>query len=299
MIRVWDCFRGGVNSMKKRYGVFDVVNTIILALISICTLLPFLIVLGVSFSDETSIAHNGFKIIPKKFSIDAYKALFSNGSTIFDAYKITLFVTIVGTFLAVMITCLMGYALSRKNLKYRNIINMFVYIPMVFFGGIVPFFIVLVKLGFTNNIWGLIFPMIFNPFNLFLILNFFRGLPDEIMEAAKIDGAGEFRIFWSIAMKLALPGIATITLFYALAFWNEWTLSLYLISDTRLYPLQFLLRQIMSRVSFVANAQVTGNIPAESTKMATVILTIGPIVLLYPFIQKYFVKGITIGSVKG
>jgi putative aldouronate transport system permease protein len=287
--------------MKNRFSLFNVLNTSFLAIISVFTLLPFLIVLGVSFSDEASIAHNGFKIIPKQFSLAAYKGLFANGSTIFNAYKITLFITIVGTITAVMITCLMGYALSRKNLKYRNIINIFVYVPMVFFGGIVPFFIVLVKLKFTDNIWGLIIPMIFNPFNLFLILNFFRGLPDEIMEAAKIDGAGEFRIFWSIAMKLALPGIATITLFYALAFWNEWTLSLYLISDTRLYPLQFLLRQIMSRVSFVASASahVTGNIPAESTKMATVILTIGPIVLLYPFIQKYFVKGITIGAVKG
>lgn len=287
--------------MKKHYGLFEILNTVFLGLIALATLFPFLIVLGVSFTDESSIAKNGFKILPGKVSLDAYRALFSNGSTIFDAYKVTLFVTIVGTALAVMITCLMGYALSKKYLRYRNIINMFVYIPMVFYGGIVPFFIVLVKLHFTNNIWGLIIPMIFNPFNLFLILNFFRGLPEEIMEAARIDGAGEFRVFWSIAMKLALPGIATITLFYALAFWNEWTLSLYLISDTRLYPLQFLLRQILSRVTYVASsgAQMSGNIPAESTKMATVILTIGPIVLVYPFIQKYFVKGITIGSVKG
>ena len=287
--------------MKKRLGLFDIVNTTFLAIISICTLLPFLIVLGVSFSKESSIAHYGYRILPKEFSLDAYKAILTNGSTIFDAYKVTTFVTIVGTIIAVMITCLMGYALSRKNLKYRNVINIFVYIPMVFFGGIVPFFIVLVKLKFTDNIWGLIIPMIFNPFNLFLILNFFRGLPDEIMEAAKIDGAGEFRTFWSIAMKLALPGIATITLFYALAFWNDWTLALYLISDTTLYPLQFLLRQIMSRATFIASASmhVTGDIPAESAKMATVILTIGPIVILYPFIQKYFVKGITIGAVKG
>lgn len=287
--------------MKKKLDVFNIVNTIFLAFVSITTLIPFLIVLTVSFSDETSIAHHGFKLIPERFSLAAYKSIFSNGSTIFDAYKVSFFVTIVGTTIAVLITSLMGYALSRKQLKYRNFFNIFVYIPMVFYGGIVPFYIVLVKLHLTNNIWGLIVPMVFSPFNLFLILNFFRGLPDEIMEAAKIDGAGELRIFWSIAMKLALPGIATITLFYALGFWNDWTLALYLISDTKLYPLQFLLRQIISRVSFIANSQVhiTGEIPAESTKMATVIVTIGPILLLYPFIQKYFIKGIVIGAVKG
>lgn len=287
--------------MKKKLDVFNIVNTIFLAFVSITTLIPFLIVLTVSFSDETSIAHHGFKLIPERFSLAAYKSIFSNGSTVFDAYKVSFFVTIVGTTIAVLITSLMGYALSRKQLKYRNFFNIFVYIPMVFYGGIVPFYIVLVKLHLTNNIWGLIVPMVFSPFNLFLILNFFRGLPDEIMEAAKIDGAGELRIFWSIAMKLALPGIATITLFYALGFWNDWTLALYLISDTKLYPLQFLLRQIISRVSFIANSQVhiTGEIPAESTKMATVIVTIGPILLLYPFIQKYFIKGIVIGAVKG
>ena len=137
--------------MKKRLSLFDIVNTIFLAIISLCTLLPFLIVLGVSFSKESSIAHFGYRILPKEFSLDAYKAIFNNGTTIFDAYKVTIFVTVVGAIIAVMITCLMGYALSRKNLKYRNIINIFVYIPMVFFGGIVPFFIVLVKLKFTNN----------------------------------------------------------------------------------------------------------------------------------------------------
>lgn len=287
--------------MKKHFSVFNFLNIIFLSIVSLITLVPFLLVLGSSFTDETSIAKYGFNVIPKKFSLAAYKSIFTNGSTVFNAYKVSVTVTIVGTIMAVLITSMLAYALSRKQLKYRNVFNLFIYIPMVFSGGIVPFYIVLHKLGFEDNIWGLIVPIIFNPFNFFLLLNFFRGLPDEIIEAAKIDGAGEFRIFWSIAMKIALPGIATVSLFYSLAFWNDWTLALYLINDEKLYPLQFLLRAVMQRATMISgsNAHITGDIPAESVKMATVIVTIGPILLVYPFIQRYFVKGLTIGSVKG
>jgi len=287
--------------MKKHFDLFNSLNVIFLSIVSMITLLPFLLVLGSSFSDENTIAKYGFSIIPRKFSLAAYKSIFSNVSTVINAYKVTLTVTIVGTVLAIAITSMVAYALSRKQLRYRNVLNLFIYIPMVFSGGIVPFYIVIHKLGFVDNIWGLIIPMVFNPFNFFLLLNFFRGLPDEIVESAKIDGAGEFRILLSIVMKIALPGIATISLFYSLAFWNEWTLALYLINKTELYPLQFLLRAIMQRATIIAgsNAHFTGVIPAESVKMATVIVTIGPILLVYPFIQRYFIKGLTIGSVKG
>lgn len=287
--------------MKKRFSLFNFLNLIFLSMVSIITLLPFLLVLGSSFSDEGSISKYGFSVIPKKFSLDAYKSIFANGATIINAYKVTVIITIVGTIISVLITSMLAYALSRKQLKYRNILNFFVYIPMIFSGGIVPFYIVIHKLGFADNIWGLIIPMVFNPFNFFLLINFFRGLPDEIVESAKIDGAGEFRILMSIVMKIALPGIATISLFYSLAFWNDWTLSLYLINNTDLYPLQFLLRAIMQRATILAgsNAHFTGVIPAESVKMATVIITVGPILLVYPFVQRYFVKGLTIGSVKG
>ena len=287
--------------MRKKFSFFDFYNVLFLSIVSIITLFPFLLVLGSSFSDEGSISKYGFRIIPKKFSLEAYRSIFANGSTILNAYKVTLIVTIVGTILSIAITSMVAYALSRKQLKYRNILNIFIYIPMIFSGGIVPFYIVIHNLGFVDNIWGLIIPMVFNPFNFFLLINFFRGLPDEIIESAKIDGAGEFKILLSIVMKIALPGIATISLFYSLAFWNEWTLSLYLINKTELYPLQFLLRAIMQRVTIIAgsNAHFSGVIPAESVKMATVIITVGPILLVYPFVQRYFIKGLTIGSVKG
>lgn len=287
--------------MDKRFSLFKITNTVFLAFVSILTLFPFLIVLAVSFSDESSIAKNGFRLIPEKWSLGAYRLLFE-GSVIFDAYRISIIVTVAGTALSVLITSMLGYALSRKNLKYRNILNMIVYIPMIFSGGLVPFYMVLLKLHLKDNILGLILPMLFNPFFMFLILNFFRGLPDAVIESAKIDGAGEFRIYRSIVMRLAAPGIATITLFYALNYWNEWNLALLLINDTKLYPLQYLLRMILMRVTYVGQAAMNANvseIPAESTKMATVIITIGPIMLVYPFVQKYFIKGITIGAVKG
>jgi putative aldouronate transport system permease protein len=288
--------------MKKNYSLFNIINTIVLSIVCLITVIPFLLVVAVAFSDEKSIALKGYRLIPDHWSLAAFNAILGNGSTVFDAYKVTLFITVVGTLLAVFITSMMGYALSRKNLKYRNILNMFAYIPMVFYGGLVPFYIVLLKLHFTDNIFGLIIPMVFSPFNLFLILNFFRGLPDSVIESAKIDGAGEFLIYRSIVMRLALPGLATITLFYVLAYWNDFTLALLLINDTKLYPLQYLLRMVLLRVTYVSAAmgsQSMGDIPSESTKMATVVITIGPVILVYPFIQKYFIKGITIGAVKG
>lgn len=286
---------------KKKFSLFNTLNLTFLSLVALTTLVPFLIVLSVSFSDEKSVAQYGYRLIPAGWSLDAYKMLFGNGSVIFNAYKVSLTITIVGTILAVIITSMMAYALSRKVLRYRNVISMIAYIPMVFSAGLIPFYIVLIRvLHFNDTLQGLIVPLLMNPFNLFLILNYLRGIPDAVIESAKIDGAGEFRIYRSIVLYLALPGLATITLFYALNYWNEWQLALLLIENTKLYPLQFLLRQVLMRVTYVSQQMnMASNIPSESTKMATVVVTMGPILLVYPFVQKYFIKGITIGAVKG
>ena len=304
MTKIWGCSkgRGKQAEMKKKISLFNLVNVSFLSMVCVVTLIPFLLVVAVAFSDEKSVAANGYRLFPQDWSLDAFKAILGDGSTVFNAYKVTLFVTIIGTALAVIITSMMGYALSRKCLRYRNVINLIAYIPMVFYGGLVPFYMVLLKLHLKDSIWGLIVPMLLNPFNLFLILNFFRGLPDAVIESAKIDGAGEFLIYRKIVMRLALPGLATITLFYAMAYWNDFTLALLLINENKLYPLQYLLRMVLQRVTYVSSAmgsQSMGNIPSESTKMATVVVTIGPIILVYPFIQKYFIKGITIGAIKG
>jgi putative aldouronate transport system permease protein len=195
-----------------------------------------------------------------------------------------------------------AYSLSRKCLKYRNFFALAFYFTMVFNAGLVPWYIIVTKLGIKDSIWVLILPMCFNPFNMLLMRNYFKSLPDAVIESAKIDGAGEYRIFTGIMLPMALPGLAVITLFYMLSFWNDWWMALLFINDTKLYPLQFLLRKILSNIIFASKNPTMinkGAIPQETVKMATCIVTIGPIIFVYPFIQRYFVKGITIGAVKG
>ena len=274
-----------------------------LILISLAALFPFLLVVSASFTSERAIAMNGFTIFPKEFSLDAYRYILSGDSTVLQAYQVTLFITIIGTFLGVMTTTLLAYALTRNGLKYAKQLSLFVYLPFLFNGGLVPFYILLLKLGFRNSLAGLILPMIVNSFNVFLMVGFLRGLPNEIFESAKMDGADEFTIFFRIVLHLAVPALATLTLFICLGYWNDWYLSLLLIDDKSRYPLQFLLRQIISNAEFARQnpnlASMVAGTPQESSKMATVVITIGPILLAYPYLQKYFVKGITLGAVKG
>lgn len=282
--------------------LFHILNTLYLTLLSIAMFLPFIIILAVSFSTEASINKYGYQFWPKEFSLEAYNFIFKT-NTVTRAYLVSIFVTVVGTAIAVLITSMLGYAISRKHLKYRNIIALLFYFSMLFNGGLVPWYITITKLGLKNTIWALILPMCFTPWNMLLIRNFFQTLPDALVESGKLDGAGEMRIFAQIIIPLSLPGIATITLFYMLGYWNDWWLALNFIDDARLFPLQYLLRKVLSNVLFAAsgmNRQIsTGLIPAESVKMATCIVTIGPIILVYPFIQKYFIRGITVGAVKG
>lgn len=282
--------------------LFNVLNIIYLTILSVFMFLPFMIIIAVSFSTESSINLYGYQFWPKEFSLEAYQFIFKTG-TIARAYMVSIFVTIIGTAIAVLITSMLGYAISRKHLKYRNIIAFMFYFTMLFSGGLVPWYITITKLGLKNTLWALILPMCFTPWNMLLIRNFFQTLPYELVESAKLDGAGEMRTFAQIVLPISLPGIATITLFYMLAYWNDWWLALNFIDDTKLFPLQYLLRKVLSNVLFAAsglNKQIsTGLIPAESVKMATCIVTIGPIILVYPFIQKYFIRGITVGAVKG
>lgn len=281
--------------------IFRAVNFVYLSLISIIMFLPFWVIVSVAFSSEKSIAQYGYTLWPKEFSLDAFEYIISQG-TIFRAYGISLFVTATGTLTATIITAMIAYAISRKNLKYRNALSMFVYFTMLFNGGLVPWYVTVTKYGLKDTIWALIIPMVFTPWNMFLIRTFFQTLPDALVESAKLDGAGEWTVFWKIMFPLAKPGIVTITLFYMLQFWNDWWLALNLINNEKLYPLQFLLRQVMSNVSYAAQKGQIGviaNVPTETVQMATCLVTIGPIILVYPFLQKYFIKGLTVGAVKG
>lgn len=291
--------------MRKitRLKAFNIINSLYLSILATIMLVPFLLVLGTSFSSEKMITLHGYTIWPREFSLDAYRFVIQGGS-IFRAYGVSIFVTVVGTFIAVLITAMAGYAISRKCLKYRNLFALLFYFTMLFNGGIVPWYITVNNLGLRNSIWVLILPICFSPFLMLLIRNFFQTLPYAIIESVKLDGAGEMRIFTQIILPISLPGIATITLFYMLTFWNDWWLALCFIDKEELFSLQYLLRKVLSSTLYASRGgmqskMLVGTAPTETAKTATSILTIGPIILVYPFIQKYFIKGITIGAVKG
>jgi putative aldouronate transport system permease protein len=290
----------------KLYGKSsNIIGVLAVGLFSAICLLPFILVVSGSFTSEEIISTSGFSIIPKEFSNRAYEYLFFDFQKILHAYSITIVVTIVGTLIALMVTILMAYPLSKRNLKYGKYFLIFALITMLFNGGMVPWYIVCIKLGLKDNIWALIFPYIINAWNVFLLRNFFKSIPEEINESAKMDGAGEWVTLVKIILPLALPGIVTIALFISLGYWNDWWLGLMLINKAELSPLQILLRRIISNVQFFSSpppgASISASMvnPTESIKMATCVITMGPIIFLYPYIQKYFIKGIMIGSIKG
>lgn len=271
---------------------------------ALSALLPMLLVASVSLTAEDAIKANGYSFFPSTFSLDAYNMLFHKGETLARSYGVSVFITVFGTILAIFITFCAAYALSNKQVFYRQSLALFFFITMVFNLGIVPWYMMCVKLGLRNNIWALIIPgLLFNPFNLFLVRNFILGIPDSLNESAKIDGANDIRISWQIYFPLSGPVLATVALFYGLSYWNDWWNAIMLVDNVKLYPLQYLLFKMQSEMQMIRDLQFSGNrsttLPTESLKMATVMLTIGPIIFLYPYLQRYFIKGLIIGSVKG
>ncbi|HIU56422.1 MAG TPA: carbohydrate ABC transporter permease [Candidatus Ornithomonoglobus merdipullorum] len=289
---------------KGDYAVSIVVYAFIIGFAIIC-LIPFLLVLSSSFTDQAALNRNGYELWPEAFSTAAYSLLFSSG-TILPAYGVTIFITVVGTVLSMLVTCACAYAISCKSMYYRSTVAMIIYFTMLFNGGLVPTYLWVTKyLGLSDSIWSLILPSLVNAWNLLLMRNFFNSIPEALAESARIDGANDMTILFKIILPVSLPGIATIGLFYALAYWNEWYKALLYIHTEWKYPLQYLIMEIQKNIQFVqqnaaqAGVVTDGLIPAETTQMATAVVTIGPIILLYPFLQKYFVQGLTVGSVKG
>ncbi len=275
-----------------------------IALFSIACMLPMLLTLIVSVTEEDSIVKNGYSLFPAKLSLDGYRTVFVNSALIFKGYAISVIVTLVGSVLALVITAMAAYAMSNPKVKYRNHLALYFFITIIFQIGLVPWYLMNNKLGLTDNIFALIVPMLmFNAFNMFLIRNFMESLPGALRESAYIDGANDLRIAFQIYIPLCVPVLATVSLFYALSYWNDWFNAIMLIDNKDLYPLQYILFQLRSNIQMLEMLPTGANsgysLPAESTKMATVILTIGPIVFLYPYLQRYFVKGLIIGSVKG
>lgn len=292
-----------MNARLKRVTLPQMLIMLFLILYALVCVLPLIMVLSASFTSESILRSQGYALIPRGFTLDAYKLLYRQSPEVISSYGLTILVTAVGTFLAVLISACTGYALANKDVYYRNAISMFLFLPTLISAGIVPWYMVNNLLGLRNNILALIVPrLMFSVFNVFLVRNFMAALPEAMRESAKIDGANDVRIALQIYFPLSLPVLATITLFYGLNYWNDWYNCIMLVSDTKLYPLQYLLFELQSRITEARElSQIGVNImlPGEAFKMATVVVTVGPIVLLYPFLQRYFVKGITVGAVKG
>ncbi|MGN0779531.1 MAG: carbohydrate ABC transporter permease [Aristaeellaceae bacterium] len=273
---------------------------------AIFALVPFLLVLSASFTDEVTLNRFGYQLWPQKFSLDAYRLALKDGG-IGQAYIITIFTTVAGTLGSMTMSCLAAYAMSVKTFRSRGFMAMFIYFTMLFNGGLVPSYLLITKfLKLQNSILVLLLPSLCNAWNILLLRNFFNSVPDSLREAAKVDGASDLRILWQIILPVSLPAIATIGLFYALSYWNEWYKCLLYIDGNHknLYTLQYLIQRILRQVNYAANlpaeaAALQGNLPTYSFRMAAIMLAIGPIVLLYPFLQKYFVAGLTVGAVKG
>ncbi|NMA84550.1 MAG: carbohydrate ABC transporter permease [Epulopiscium sp.] len=291
------------------FGPNLIINLLIGVFALLCVL-PFILVVMISFTDEKTLLLNGYRLFPEKFSLAAYAYIFQAGDQLLHSYGITIFITIVGTILSVLITGLYAYALSRDSFKYRKLFNFLAFFTMLFGGGLVPTYIVCTNiLHLRDSIWALILPMILNPFFIIVLRTFFKtSIPDSVVESAYIDGAGEWRIFFQIVFPLSLPGLATIGLFSALGFWNDWFNALLYIDNPKLIPLQYLLMRIENSMDFLIqnatklsssqSATILQSLPRETTRMAMVVLATVPIALAYPFFQKYFVQGLTIGAVK-
>ncbi|WNQ13085.1 carbohydrate ABC transporter permease [Paenibacillus aurantius] len=268
---------------------------------AIACIYPFILAFMASISSEKSILDNGYQLIPSEFSMLAYQAVFKS-KYLYTSFGVSILVTVVGTLLSLIICGMAGYAMSIKRVKYRNAVSMFFYIPMVFGAGLLPWYLVITQiLHLQNTIWALILPGLVSPFNVFLMRNYFATVPSELIESAEMDGAGVMRTFFGIIIPLSKPIIATITLFIGLAYWNDWASALWFIDNPNLYPLQYMLYRIQAIINLVRQTGAMGDmkVPPETFQIATMFITIGPIILLYPFIQRYFVKGIMIGAVKG
>lgn len=287
--------------------VFLFIAHLVVIIIAIICMFPFWMVVIGSFTSENAIYQYGYGIWPREFSLSAYKLAFSDPSAILKAYGVSIFVTFTGTILSLFITSMGGYVLQRRDFKCRNYLTMFIFFTVLFNGGLVPWYILMTRyLNLKDNLLALILPMLVNVFYLIVMKNFMRSIPFELIESAKIDGAGEFYIFIKIVLPLAKPALASIGLFTALNYWNDWRNGMFFIQNADLTPLQYYLYKLLSSLQFLKSAaagQISTNsnmkFPSESFKLAMTVVATGPMCLLYPMVQKYFVKGITIGAVKG
>lgn len=289
--------------MKKKNILGRLLIHIPLILLALACLLPFILVLSSSFTEEASLLKNGFSIFPKKFSVEAYKFIFRSPHEVISAYKTTIFVTLFGTVVGTLIMAMLAYPMSRPDYKYRNVISFFVYFTMLFSGGMVAEYLIVANvLKLKDTVWALIMPMLLNAWNIMLLRMFLRSIPFSLIEEANLEGASEFRIFFSIVLPLSKVGIVTIALFTALNLWNDWYQSMLYIDHGDITSLQYMLYRIMNKVTLAqeygGSVAMKEKLPNENLRMALCVVAAGPMLVVFPFFQKYFSKGIVVGSVK-
>jgi putative aldouronate transport system permease protein len=264
----------------------------------LCILIPFIYVISSSFATEQEIASRGFFFFPKEWTIEAYGYLLSN-SNFTKAFQNSVVITVVGTTINIVLTSLMAYGLSKNWLKGRRALNFMVLFTMIFAGGMIPSYLVIKELGLLNSYWALYLNTAIAPFNLIVMRSFFQNIPSELEEAARIDGCSELRLFWRIVLPLSMPAIATFTLFYAVFNWNTYFYAILFLNNSSEWPLQVYLRQMLIETTSGMEADSGGFHYTPAVKMAAVMIAAIPLLIIYPFLQKYFNKGMMLGSVKG
>ncbi|MBW7455771.1 carbohydrate ABC transporter permease [Paenibacillus sepulcri] len=283
-----------------------IINLFFLVL-SALIVIPLLLVISISISDEKSLLTTGYRLIPSHINFSAYSMILQNPGQLLQAYGVTILVTVVGSVAGLLLTSMVAYSISRADYSYRRATTLYVFFTLLFSGGLVPFYILVTQyLGIKDSIWALIIPYLINPFYVLIMKGFMEKLPGEIYESAKMDGASEYRIFFKIVLPLSTPALATVGLFISFAYWNDWWLGLLFIDNQKLVPLQLLLYRIMNTIDYLSNNIDRVNVqidmtqfPKLSARMAMAVLAAGPMMFVFPFFQRYFVSGLTVGSVKG
>ncbi|MEQ2542853.1 carbohydrate ABC transporter permease [Lachnospiraceae bacterium CLA-AA-H183] len=299
--------------MKRKLNsekIFRSFAFVVLLILAIVCILPIILIIVASFTDETTLLANGYRFFPQKYGLEAYVYLLKQSVMMLRAYKISILVTVIGTLASLVLSTTFAYPLSRKDFKYRNIFSFLVFFTMLFSGGIVPSYMMWTKFfHIKDTIWALIIPSyLMNAFNILLIRNYYsNNIPDALVEAARIDGASEFLTFRRVIVPLSVPVIATVGLFTGLAYWNDWINGLYYINDPGLYSIQNLLIRLMNNIQYlnsgaaagIVSGGTTGALPSTSVRMAIAVVGVIPVVAAYPFLQKYLIRGTVIGAVKG
>jgi putative aldouronate transport system permease protein len=292
--------RQGGRRKTARIERFTVVSYVGVTVFGLFALIPLWMIIAGSLTAESTLARSGYSFFPEPFSLDAYAAIFS-GTAVFKGYAATLFITLVGTALSLCATASLSWVIARRMPRISRPLTIFAYLPMLFSGGLVPMYLLVTQVLQLQNSWfAVILPHMMAPFLVFVAVSFFRQLPEEILDSAKVDGAGELRVFFEIVLPLSKPILAVIGLFYAVSYWNEWFTAMLFISDPDKYPLQLMLQNLIANVTNAAMLPGSGSTaPIYQLRLALTVVTIGPILLAYPFAQRYFVKGLTLGATKG